>query len=415
MNKEDAFTGLNEGKTSSDDQCNLSKLPDLYNAILNLGLNPIKVALSSVSELYSMPDSDLLDFKTFLISSAFLHHYNNNVFYKNLCDSRACVPSTITCSSDLVALPLIPISMFKSSDSHKLLSVSLNAIELEMRSTGTSGIPSIARRCSCTVDYGVLGIYAMYREFFKISKGAGLYLCPSTEEIPEMGMIKALNMLAGLLDTHSFMVKRDRFIPEDAFNQLNAWENKFDRHIIGPPFIIHRFISFLKASGQKLTLDKSSYIITLGGWKRFSGQMISRVEFNNECIEYLGVKQAQIRDMYALVESNGVAIDDEYGVKCVSPFIHFSVRNPKKIDEELPIGEIGQLAILDPLSLSTPGFILTEDLVKLLPKPSDASRGGQRLQYIMRLPESTEFGCCAVNLDKCLDKAATNDIESSST
>jgi len=358
MNKEDAFTGLNEGKTSSDDQCNLSKLPDLYNAILNLGLNPIKVALSSVSELYSMPDSDLLDFKTFLISSAFLHHYNNNVFYKNLCDSRACVPSTITCSSDLVALPLIPISMFKSSDSHKLLSVSLNAIELEMRSTGTSGIPSIARRCSCTVDYGVLGI---------------------------------------------------------AFNQLNAWENKFDRHIIGPPFIIHRFISFLKASGQKLTLDKSSYIITLGGWKRFSGQMISRVEFNNECIEYLGVKQAQIRDMYALVESNGVAIDDEYGVKCVSPFIHFSVRNPKKIDEELPIGEIGQLAILDPLSLSTPGFILTEDLVKLLPKPSDASRGGQRLQYIMRLPESTEFGCCAVNLDKCLDKAATNDIESSST
>ena len=144
-------------------------------------------------------------------------------------------------------------------------------------------------------------------------------------------------------------------------------------------------------------------MITLGGWKRFSGEMLSRNEFNQECMEYLGVKEGQIRDIYALVESNVVAIDDENGVKHVSPYIHFSVRDPKNLDKEVPEGEIGQLAILDPLSCSTPGFILTEDLVRLLPKTEEDKRNGQRMQYIMRLPESKEFGCCAVNLDKRLD------------
>ena len=378
-------------------------LSNLHSALKESGLDPVKVALSSVSELYAMPVSELLAFKTALIKDSFAFHYANNEFFRASCDEKGITPDAIESPEDLVKMPLIPISLFKSADSHKLLSVSLKAIELEMRSTGTSGIPSVSRRCSDTVDNAVLGIYAMYREFLNISKGAGLYLCPSTEEIPEMGMIKALNMLAGLLDTHRFMVKNESFVPERALTQLDEWANKFDRHIIGPPFLIHRFISFLKATNQKVKLDKNSYVITLGGWKRFSGQMLSRVDFENECMEYLGVKKSQIRDIYALVESNVIAIDDEHGVKHVSPFIHFSVRDPKQLDQEVAIGETGQLAILDPLAISTPGFILTEDLVRLLPKESESGRSGQRVQYVMRLPKSSEFGCCAVNLDKRLD------------
>lgn len=388
---------------------------DLFSTLKEEGFDPVKVVLSSVSELYAMPELKLLAFKIFLIKNSFAFHYANNEFFRASCNDKGITPDSIQSPEDLVKIPLVPISIFKSANSQKLLSVSLRTIELEMRSTGTSGIPSVARRCSNTVDYGVLGVYAMYREFFKISKGAGLYLCPSTEEIPEMGMIKALNMLAGLLDTHRFMVAKDRFVPEEALTQLNEWSNKFDRHVIGPPFIIHRFISFLKATNQKVQLDKNSYVITLGGWKRFSGQMISRVDFNNECMEYLGVKKSQIRDMYALVESNVVAIDDEHGVKHVSPFIHFSVRDPKQLDKEVAIGETGQLAILDPLAVSTPGFILTEDLVRLLPKDNNSWRSGQRLQYVMRLPESTEFGCCAVNLDKKLDGLEPEEANNSST
>lgn len=385
-------------------------LENFIDSVEKCGLDPLKVAYSSVGELFALSDDDLKEFKFHLISRAFKFHYENNDFYREACKSKGISPESITKFEDLVRIPLVPINLYKANDSYKLLSVGLNEVELEMRSTGTSGIPSVARRCENTVDGAVLSIYAMYREFFKISKGAGLYLCPSTEEIPEMGMIKALNMLAGLLDTHRFMVKDERFAPEDALAQLGEWDKKFTRHIIGPPFLINRFIKYLRATDQKLNLDKNTYVITLGGWKRFTGEMLSREEFNQECMEYLGVQREQIRDIYALVESNVVAIDDEYGEKHVTPFIHFSVRDPKQLDREVEPGETGQLAILDPVARSTPGFMLTEDLVRLLPGKSQSGRSGQRMQYVMRLPESTEFGCCAVNLDKRLD-----DLEESQT
>ncbi len=376
---------------------------------VKLGLDPLKIAVSSAGELFDLPEEALDQFKLRIIKDAFKFHYEENAYYRDACQAKGIHPDSIKTFEDLAKIPLVPIHIYKSNESHKLLSVGLNKIELEMRSTGTSGIPSVSRRCSDTIDGAVLSVYAMYREFFKIAKGAGLYLCPSTEEIPEMGMIKALNMFAGLLDTHRFMVKNEQFIPEQAVEQLEAWENNFTRHIIGPPFLINRFIRYLKATNKKIQLDKGAYIITLGGWKRFSGEMLSREEFNQECIEWLGVSKEQIRDIYALVESNVVAIDDEFGEKHVTPFVQFSVRDPKQLDRELGPGETGQLAILDPMARSTPGFILTEDLVQIMPGESKSGRSGQRMQYVMRLPESTEFGCCAVNLDKQLD-----DMESES-
>lgn len=382
----------------------MSKMIDLYHSLKKANINPLKAMLGSISEIYRLPDDELNCLKALLISDSFRFHYEHNKFYRDSCGEKGVKPDDIKTYDDLIKIPLIHINSFKANDSHKLLSCGLNEIELEMRSTGTSGIPSVSRRCSGTVDNAIIGIYSMYREFFKISKGAGLYLCPSNEEIPEMGMIKALNMFAGLLDTHRFMVKNERFVPEDVVTQLREWENNFTRHIIGPPFLIHRFISYLKAIDMKITLDKSAYIITLGGWKRFDGDMISRKEFYDECKTYLGVDRSQIRDIYGLVESNALGIDDEFQVKHVFPLAHFSVRDPEFLADEKPIGERGQLAILDPLTLSTPGMILTEDMVKLIAEKSPSGRNGQRMQYIMRIPTATEFGCCAVNLEKRLDE-----------
>ena len=384
---------------------NLSPLTGLR----ELGINPLTAIVSSVSDLYRLPQETLDVIKTELIIDNFRFHYENNAWYRAACDEKGVSPTHIRGYDDLLRIPLIPIAKFKSASSHELLSKPLNDIEHEMRSTGTSGIPSISRRCSQTIDLGVASVYAMYREFLKISKGAGLYVCPSTEEIPEMGMIKALNMLAGLLDTHRFMVKQERFVPEQALTQLHEWDRKFTRHIIGQPFLIHRLLQFLKQTGQKLQLDKSSMVITLGGWKRFTGQMISRREFNQMCEEFLGIPATNIRDIYALVESNVMAIDDEHQVKHVSPYVHFSVRDLKDLSREVPVGEKGLLAILDPLALATPGMILTEDVVALVPGESLSGRSGQRMEYIMRAPVSTEFGCCAVNLEKKMDEDDTAD------
>ncbi|MHA6574338.1 LuxE/PaaK family acyltransferase [Pseudomonas yamanorum] len=377
---------------------------DFSSQLKSLGVDPLKAAAASVSELYRLPQQTLDSIKASLIIEAFRFHYRNNDFYRKACESKGIDEYSINRFEDLIRVPLVPIAKFKSASSHELLSKPLSQIEHEMRSTGTSGIPSISRRCHDTVDVAVVAIYAMYREFLGISKGAGLYICPSTEEIPEMGMIKALNMLAGLLDTHTFMVKQERFVPERAIEQLKGWENQFTRHIIGPPFLIYRLLQFLKQTGQRLSLDRDSRVITLGGWKRFTGQMISRREFNLMCQEYLGIDPGSVRDIYALVESNVMAIDDEHQIKHVSPYVHFTVRDVNDLSREVAPGEKGVLGILDPLALATPGMILTEDIVVLLPGESPSGRSGQRMEYIMRAPTSLEFGCCAVNLEKTMDE-----------
>lgn len=377
---------------------------DVYSELKRFGVDPLKAAVASVSELYRLPQQALDSIKASLIIEAFKFHYKNNEFYRKACECQGIGEYSIHSFEDLIRIPLVPIAKFKSASSHELLSKPLSQIEHEMRSTGTSGIPSIARRCHDTVDVAVVAIYAMYREFLGLSKGAGLYICPSTEDIPEMGMIKALNMLAGLLDTHAFMVKQERFIPERAIEQLTSWEKKFTRHIIGPPFLIHRLLQFLEQTGQRLSLDRDSRVITLGGWKRFTGQMISRREFNLMCQEYLGIDPSSVRDIYALVESNVLAIDDEHQIKHVSPYVHFTVRNMNDLSQEVAPGDKGVLGILDPLSLATPGMILTEDIVVLLPGESPSGRSGQRMEYIMRAPASLEFGCCAVNLEKAMSR-----------
>jgi phenylacetate-coenzyme A ligase PaaK-like adenylate-forming protein len=373
---------------------------DIYDQLKAAGLDPIKGLIANVSKIFQLPQEAVNQLKGKMIAESFKFHCQYNPFYRNVCNEKGIAPKDVNGYDDLIKIPLVPIAKYKSAASHELLTVPLPRIEHEMRSTGTSGIPSIARRCSETMDNAVIGIYAMYREYFKISKGAGLYLCPSNEEFPEMGMIKALNMLAGLLDTHRYMVKEERFIPEEALAQLIQWRNKFTRYIIGPPFLIHRFIRFLKATKQRLSLDKDTLIITLGGWKHFTGQIISRKAFNEECAELLGIDPSQVRDMYGLVESNILAIEDEFQVKHAAPYGHYSVRHPDDLSKEVPDGEKGVLAILDPTSTSTPGMLLTEDIVYLVPEKSPSGRSGQRMQYVMRAPSAKEFGCCAVNLEK---------------
>jgi long-chain-fatty-acid---luciferin-component ligase len=377
-------------------------IKNTYNSVKEQGGDPVKWVISNLEMLFRLPLDKQQTLKTLLISDSFRYHYENNAFYRERCINKKVSPDDIHSFSDLVKIPVIPVNTFKSPDSHKLLTKPLNEIEHEMRSTGTSGIPSVARRCGETMDNAVIGIYAMYREMFSLSKGAGLFVCPSTEEIPEMGMIKAFNFLAGLFDTHRFMVKEERFSPENAIEQLEAWDGMFTRHIIGPPFLIHRLLSYLRATNRQLTLDAGSLVITLGGWKRFTGEMISRKEFNREIETYLAIPARNVRDMYGLVEANVLAIEDEYNHKHIPPYIHFSVRDPENLGVEVAEGEPGQLVILDPLSRSTPGMLLTEDIVYLRTDTSKTSKNSQRMQYVMRAPDAKEFGCCAVTLEETM-------------
>jgi len=375
----------------------MNKLTNLQDLIFNL------------EEVYNLPAEKQNEIKTQLIIENFKYHYENNEFYRNSCNEKKINLNSIKTFNDLIKIPLIPVKRFKDVNSHLLLTKKLHEIEYEMRSTGTSGIPSVSRRDSKTVDNALLSLYAMYREFFKLSSGASLFLMPSTEDIPEMGMIKVLGMISGLTDASWYAVKGNKFKAQEAYDLLEKWSHKHTRHIVGPPFLVYKFIQFLQKNNLKIKLDKGSYIINLGGWKRFTGEQISRKEYNDLCEEYLGIPTSNVRDTYGLVECNSLAMECTNNQKHISPWVHYSVRDINDLSQEVKPGERGVLAILDPISTSYPTFILTEDLVYLNDTDvCNCGRNGQVVNYISRV-RGAEIGCCAINLEKQMDTAEASE------
>jgi len=374
----------------------------LFEEMRKAGLNPLGSVYTSLNGVFRLPVEEQKELKATLIAENFRFHYENNAYYRSLCELQGVTPSDIRSFDDLVRIPLIPVSQFKRTDTQKLLTLGLDKIEVEMRSTGTSGIPSVTRRDSETVTQGFLAVWAMYREFFQFSSGAILFLMPSPEEVPEMGMIKVSNMLGGLVDTSRFIVRKATLEPKDAVALLTQWENDHTRHIVGPPFLVHKLIQHLKKHDIRLKLDRETKIITMGGWKRFTGEAILREEFNRECAEYLGVQPEQIRDIYGLIEGNLMAIECSHQWKHVPPWVHFSVREPDDFRKEIHDGRRGVLAIIDPTCLAYPSYILTEDMVYLDETSScPCGRNGQKINIIGRLT-GAEIGCCAINLDKAM-------------
>ncbi len=372
----------------------------LLTEIRDAGLNPLGCVYSSLDRVCGLAIEEQQALRTNLIAENFRFHYEKNAYYRGLCEEQGVTPSDIRSFDDLINIPLIPVRQFKATDTQKLLTLGLDQIEVEMRSTGTSGIPSVTRRDPETVTQGFLAVWAMFREFLQFSSGAILFLMPSPEEVPEMGMIKVSNMLSGMVDVGKYAVTKESFKPQEAIALLERWENAHIRHIVGPPFLVHKLVQYLKKRDIRLELDRETKIITMGGWKRFTGIEIPREEFNRECVEYLGVQPDQIRDIYGLIEGNIVAIECSHQRKHVPPWVHFSARELDDFRQEVPDGRRGVLAIIDPTCLAYPAYILTEDIVELdETSPCPCGRNGQKVNIIGRVT-GAEVGCCAINLDK---------------
>ena len=369
-----------------------------------LGIDPVGSIIASAKSVFRLEADVQNEIKLQLIKDNFTFHYENNALYKKVCMEKQVSPEDIQSTCDLVKIPTIAIAKFKDVNAHLLLTKPITELQHELRSTGTSGIPSISRRDEQTLTRSVHSIYAMFREMFGFFGGGAIFLAPSAEDMPEMGLVKLVNMFSGLLDSSRFFVHDSSFDPQTVLDQLEKWKHVHTRHIIGPPFLVERLVQYASEQQTPIKLDRQSKIITLGGWKSFTGREIDRLEFNRETAAVFGIQEDQVRDMFGLVETNFMAIDCEEHAKHVPPWVHFSVRDMDHPEREAAPGEPGRLAVYDPSSLAYPGFIMTEDLVYV--SECGCGRHGQTVHYMYRI-KGAEIGCCAINLEKYMsDKEA---------
>ncbi|TXI42024.1 MAG: hypothetical protein E6Q56_02200, partial [Mycobacterium sp.] len=201
---------------------------------------------------------------------------------------------------------------------------------------------------------------------------------------------------------HPYLVRDYAFDAEEGLAYLRRWEGEMTRHIIGPPFIVARFMRFLELESIPLHLDPESMIIMLGGWKQYTGRSISREEFNAKAERYLGVERSRIRDMYGMIESNMLAIECEHYRKHVPPWCYVSIRDITDPAIELAPGKTGGIAILDALNTSYPGFLLSDDVGEVDESDCPCGRTGQTVRF-RRRRQGAELGCCAVSIEKYLD------------
>jgi long-chain-fatty-acid---luciferin-component ligase len=353
--------------------------------------------------VFRIPPGDQSSLKVELIRQSLAFHYDASSYFRDRCDAAGFRPDDFRSLEDVPRIPMISIRTFKDQRSHILLSVSLNEIDLEIQSTGTGGIPSVARRDVVTTTRACLALVGQYREFFGINRGTGLFLCPDPVDLPEMGLVKVFNLFAGLLDNAYYAVHDYDFDPAEAVSYLERWKDKHTRHIFGPPFLINRLLRYMEEKDIKLTLDPRSFVITLGGWKRFNNENIGRRMFDQKLHTLLGIQSRNIRDMYGMIESNMLAIECEHHRKHVPPWCHVTVRDVADASTEVAPGETGVIGLIDALSHAYPSYILSEDVGRVEPEEScPCGRSGQVVTFERRL-QGAEIGCCAVSIERNME------------
>jgi long-chain-fatty-acid---luciferin-component ligase len=357
--------------------------------------------LGDVSAAHHQSPEDWARSVTTVVRDAAIYHVARNGFYRAQCDAVGVDPAALHELEDLHELPLLPVRLFKRPDARVLLTCSLAAVEAEAHSTGTSGVSSVVSRDAETVTRALVGLTGTYREFFGLSGGAGLFLSPSSAEAPENGMVKVFNILNGVLDDRAYLVSDSVFDPAEALEYLRTWKGRMTRHIIGPPFLVRRFLRFLEVEGINVFLDPYSMVVTLGGWKRSPGDAVSAEDFRDQCHHRLGVRRENVRDMYGLIESGLLAVECHLHRKHVPPWCYVSVRDVNDVDQVAP-GRTGIIAVLDGLNTSYPGFLLTDDVGDVETGACACGRTGQVITFRHRR-QGAELGRCAVSIERYLE------------
>src|SRR5262249_55978042 len=110
---------------------------------------------------------------------------------------------------------------------------------------------------------------------------------------------------------------------------------------------------------------------------------------------------------YGMIESNLLAVECEHHRKHLSPWCHVTVRDIDDFAVELPAGQVGVIGILDALSQSYPGFLLSEDVGRIEDGECPCGRSGQVISFVRGL-QGAELGCCAVTIERhmCSKEAA---------
>lgn len=346
-----------------------------------------------------------------LIKKAVQHHFNNCLPYKKICRKANFNPGKdLKSYDDIIKIPWITSKSFKKSYNlyKNLISVPENQIFKWLHSSGTSGDPSFIARDEKTYNRYMSGGVRELQLLLGVDRfQMGIVFGPPPEAIQDLSF--ALGMKAWteqLCDSSVFLMKgraEPGKMPIDAELTIEtlreASNSKTICNVGGSAPLAYFFLTnFYESTGETFDLTDQSFGAGFGGgWKTYTGQQISRDEFRRELNKILGIPLKNIRDIYALTESDIIFQECEEFLYHVPPWGEIIIRNPETM-EPVKEGEKGIINIINPLAYSWPGISIILDDVAVLINENECKCGrfGKTFDQIGRAEGAEARGCGAM-------------------
>lgn len=366
------------------------------------------------------------------IHASFAYHLQHNAFYRRYAAAAGVRAEDLRGPEHLVKIPLVPVHVFKSCPGpHEFLpwltSLSASDIAWPAAAIPTSSyeeqIALLYRDCGIQVESmagdngavlflpfdrvsqrrnvhaNILTFFAMYPEFRNITELTSVTLWPPTFRWPSwivpQGRVRSLldrsldqAMLAELSAPQKLRRFVHRFFGRRQARQgiallagiLARLKEVAATGMPGVLWIPSSLLGVLSRCALEqdggLQLGNAWRVIHSGGWQPNLEQPISAAELRTLTAQGLGILPEQVYDLYSPIGSLGpCALSCEGGYLHISPpLVHPMVVSEAM--EPLDEGMWGRFAFLSPLPQAFPGFIVTEDRVRLWRRCPSCDRRG---------------------------------------
>ena len=181
--------------------------------------------------------------------------YGKNAFYRAQCEG--CRPPVIDGYHDLHGFRCCPVGMFRTdwgacpADRRSLADIET---EISLDRDQWSAVSRPPRRIDDDPRLN-RNPHGGYRDFFGISNGRGCSCACRRRRFPRWGMVRCVQPAYRNAGRSPLSRARIFLHPQDALAYLRRWEGAMTRHIIGPPFIVARFVRVPRTEEIPLALD----------------------------------------------------------------------------------------------------------------------------------------------------------------
>lgn len=323
-------------------------------------------ALFWARDIYDHPGTDEKFLRAMRENCMF--QYQNCSEYRTILEQCKFHPNDLRTYDDLKRLPPLPTVYIKRN---RLSSMQGKHFLFKTTSSGTSGKRSEvnfdfgAILCDLTMSLRCCGYYGL------ISPRPVNYLILGYQphKSNQMGVMKSAflsTFLAPAIHRAYALNYRDggyHLDMDGLIEQLRRYERQ--RHpvrLIGFPSYLHFLMEELAKRGLRLKLPKGSKVMLGGGWKQHYRQAVDKPSLYAEILEYVGIPENQIREVFSVVEHPIIYWDCPHHHFHIPVYSRVIIRDVQTL-EPLPYGQMGLVNLLTPLLKSAPLMsIITDDL-----------------------------------------------------